>query len=289
MGDVGEKVGLIGTGYIGHGLADCLLAGGHSLHVHDVHAERADDLVARGAVFEQAPRAVAGACEVIFMAVVSDAQVEQVLFGKAGAVSDECAGKVFVDTATIPPSRSREFAKRLADRGAEFLDAPLIGGRNEGRSETMPVGGREETFERCRPLLETVAKNVVHIGPSGSGEVVKLMNQTMVCAQMASKAEAVAYAEEWGVSLERADQALGNHGRAVGWLADSAKRQEAHGDPTHWTRLFLKDMTCALEAGHNLPVARAVRDLNARALKVEPQKGWPYSFLAAARDRMQRG
>ncbi len=280
-------VGLIGAGYIGHGLADCLLSAGHALRVHDVHPERADDLVERGAVFEDSPRAVAEACEIVFMAVVSDDQVEEVLFGDAGVATVACEDKVFIDTATIPPSRSREFAKRLAQQGAGYLDAPLIGGRNEGRSETMPVGGPEEAFRRCRPLLETVAKNVVHVGPSGSGEVVKLMNQTLVCAQMAARAEAVAYAEAEGVSLESADEALGNHGRAVGWLADSAKRQEAHGDPAHWTRLFLKDMNCALQAGHALEVARAVRDLNALAMETEPGKGWPYSFLAAARRRME--
>ncbi|MFO8006502.1 MAG: NAD(P)-dependent oxidoreductase, partial [Candidatus Brocadiia bacterium] len=282
-------VGLIGTGYIGHGLADCLLSAGVELHVHDVHPERADDLVQRGAVFEPSPRIVAEACDVVFMAVVSDDQVEQVLFGEDGAACGPCAGKVFVDTATIPPSRSREMAARLAERGADLLDAPLIGGRNEGPSETMPVGGSEEAFQRCRPLLETVAKNVVRVGPSGAGEVVKLMNQTMACAHMACRAEAIVYAEKWGVPLQLADRALGPHDRAVGWLAEAAKRQEAHGDPTHWTRLFLKDMNCALEAGLPMPVAPAVRDLNARALEVEPEGGWPYSFLAAARDIAERG
>jgi len=288
MRDTEVAVGLIGTGYIGHGLADCLLTAGAALHVHDVHPERADDLVKRGAILEASSRAVAAACDVVFMAVQNDRQVEDVLFGDQGAACDDCAGKVFIDTATIPPSRSREFAQRLAELDAEFLDAPLIGGHNEGRSETMPVGGTDETFERCRPLLETVAKNVVHVGPPGAGEVVKLMNQTMACAQMACRAEAVAYAEKWGVPLELADEALGNHDRAVGWLADAAKRQEAHGNPTHWTRLFLKDMNCALQAGFPMPVARAVRDLNARAMEVEPEGGWPYSFLAAARDIMEQ-
>ncbi len=284
-----ERVGLIGTGFIGHGLADCLLRAGVALSVNDLHPDRAADLVERGAVFEDFPRAVADASDVIFMAVVSDDQVEKVLYGQEGAAGGECAGKVFIDTATIPPSRSREFAGRLRERDAELLDAPLIGGRNEGKSETMPVGGTEAAFERCRPLLEAVAKKVVHVGPSGAGEVVKLMNQTMSCAQMACRAEAIAYAEQWGVPLELADEALARHDRAVGWLADSAKRQEAHGDRTHWTRLFLKDMNCALEAGYPMPVARAVRDLSARAMEVEPEAGWPYSFLAAARDIMENG
>ncbi len=280
-------VGLIGTGFIGHGLADCLLTAGRALHVYDVHPQRAADLVARGALLESSPREVAAACEVVFMAVQNDRQVEEVLFGDCGLAAAGCEGKAFIDTATIPPSRSRDFAERLAQMGAAYLDAPLIGGHNEGLSDTMPVGGSEADFERCRPLLETVAKNVVHIGPPGSGQVVKLMNQTMVCAQMASRAEAIAYAERWGVPLERADEALGPHDRAVGWLAETATRQEAHGDPTHWTRLFLKDMNCALEAGFPMTVARAVRDLNARAMEVEPESGWPYSFLAAARDVME--
>jgi 3-hydroxyisobutyrate dehydrogenase-like beta-hydroxyacid dehydrogenase len=219
-----DNVGLIGTGFIGHGLADCLLTAGHALRVHDVHPERADDLVARGAVFCASPRAVADACGVVFMALGDDEQVEQVLFGPEGAAGDACAGKAFVDTATIPPSRSREFAERLGERGADYLDAPLIGGHSEGPAETMAVGGPEGAFGRCRPLLETVAKRVVHVGPSGSGEVVKLMNQTMLCARMASTAEAIAYAEQMGVSLQKADEALGDHGRAVGWLAESATR-----------------------------------------------------------------
>ncbi len=282
-----EPVGLIGTGFIGHGLADCLLAAGHALHVHDIHPERAKDLLERGAVFCDSARAVAEACGVVFMALVNDEQVEQVLFGEDGAGTGECAGKLFVDTATIPPERSRQFAGRLCERGADFLDAPLIGGHSEGCSETMPVGGTEQAFARCRPLLETVAKNVVHVGPSGCGEVVKLMNQTIACAQMACKAEAIAYAESMGVALEKADEALGGRDRAVGWLAESAKKQEAHGDPTHWTRLFLKDMNCAVRTG-GMPVARAVRDLAELAMKVEPQKGWPYSFLAAARENMKR-
>jgi 3-hydroxyisobutyrate dehydrogenase-like beta-hydroxyacid dehydrogenase len=283
MAGIEEAVGLIGTGYIGHGLADCLLGAGLELHVHDLHPERADDLVRRGAAAEPSPRGVADACDVVFMAVVSDEQVEQVLFGESGAATGECAGRAFIDTATIPPARSREFAEGLAARDAQLLDAPLIGGRTEGQAETMPVGGTEETFQRCRPLLETVAKHVVHVGPSGAGEAVKLMNQTLLCARMAAVAEAVVYAERWGVSLGLADEALADHGRTVGWLADSATRQEAHGDPAHWTRLFLKDMDCALSAGVPMPIARAVRDLAARAMEVEPEGGWPYSFLAAAR------
>jgi len=280
-----DAVGLIGTGFIGHGLADCLLTAGHSLHVHDIHPERAKDLVARGAAFADSPRAVADACDVVFMALVDHEQVEEVLFGAAGAASGDCAGNIFVDTATIPPERSRQFAGRLAERGADFLDAPLIGGHSKGQCETMPVGGSDEAFERCLPWLETVAKKVVHAGPPGAGEVVKLMNQMIVCAQMASKAEAVAYAESMGVSLDKADEALGGHGRAVGWLAETAKRQDAHGDLAHWTRLFLKDMNCAVQSG-GMVVARAVQNLNAHAMDVEPEKGWPYSFLAAARDNM---
>lgn len=281
-----KSVGLIGTGYIGHGLADCLIGAGLELHVHDVHPDRADDLVARGAAFEESPHAVATRCRTVFMAVVSDDQVAEVLFGESGATEADCEGSTFIDTATIPPERSRDFADRLAESGANYVDAPLIGGRNEGRAQTMPVGAREGVFDQCRDLLETVARKVVHIGPPGSGEAVKLMNQTMLCAQTASRAEAVAYAERMGVPLERADEALGNHDRAVGWLAESARRQEAHGDPLHWTRLFLKDMNCAVGGTKGMTVARAVRDLSARAMEVEPEKGWPYSFLAAARDLM---
>jgi 2-hydroxy-3-oxopropionate reductase len=263
-----------------------LLDAGKELHVNDVHPERSDDLVARGATFQPSPLAVAGACDVVLMAVVSDDQVEDILFAESGLASGECEGKVFIDTATIPPARSRSFAERLSELGAQFLDAPLIGGQTDRISETMPVGGTIEAFERARPLLKIVAKNVVHAGPSGAGEVVKLMNQTMVCARMAAAAEAVAWAEAWGVPLAAADQALSDHGRAVGWLADSAKEQASHGDRTHWTRLFLKDMNCAVESGYPMTVAGAVRDLNARAMAVDPESGWPHSFLAAARDIM---
>jgi 3-hydroxyisobutyrate dehydrogenase-like beta-hydroxyacid dehydrogenase len=288
MGSDANRIGLIGAGFIGHGLATCLLDAGRELHVFDIHADRTDDLAARGATCELSPEAVAAVCDVTFVAVVSDDQVEQVLFGDSGLAADACAGKVFIDTATIPPARSREFAGRVAERGGQYLDAPLIGGQTDRISETMPVGGTVEAFGRCRPLLEIVAKNVVHIGPAGTGQVVKLMNQTQVCARMAAAAEAVAWAEAWSVPLGLADEALGNHGRAVAWIADSAKEQQSHGDLTHWTRLFLKDMNCAVGSGLPMLVAHAVRDLNERAMEVEPENGWPYSFLAAARDIMER-
>src|SRR5699024_3884053 len=120
-------------------------------------------------------------------------EVRDVYLGDDGLVANARDGQVYIDTSTVDPDLSRELAQVLVDRGAGFLDAPVSGGvaGAEAGSLTVMVGGDADTLDKARPVLDVIGQNLQHVGPSGSGTIVKLANQLLVGINMAAVAEAM--------------------------------------------------------------------------------------------------
>lgn len=187
------RVGFSGLGRMGRPMAANLLRAGFTLVVHNRSRGAVDALTAKGARAADRPEQVAAASDVVLTCLPDPRAVEEVYLGSHGLVGAARNGHIFVDTSTVGPDTSRHLGKVLAGRGASFLDAPVSGGvaGAEAASLTIMVGGDAEAFERVRPVLAALGEKLHHVGPSGSGTVVKLANQLLVGIHVAAVAEAM--------------------------------------------------------------------------------------------------
>src|SRR5688572_7767717 len=219
-------VGLAGAGIMGRGMAQNLLAKGFALSVYNRTPSKLEPLLGPGAVAASSPADLARRSEVVLTCLSDTAAVEAVLFGPGGVVEGVRPGSVVVDTSTISPSKTREFAARLSERNVPLLDAPLSGGSEGAERGTLSimVGGAGEALERVLPVLEAVGRQITHVGASGSGQMVKLVNQILVVGGMLAMAEALTFAQAAGLDLEKTLAAVSG-GAAGSWTLSNRAPQ----------------------------------------------------------------
>jgi 2-hydroxy-3-oxopropionate reductase len=259
------RVGFVGLGVMGAPMAGNLLRAGHDVAVWARRREAAQPLVERGARFCATPAALAADAEVLFTVVTAGSDVEAVVCGADGMAAGARAGTVIVDHSTIAPAAARAIAARLAERGIDFLDAPVSGGGAGAQAATLSimVGGEAAALARVHPLLAALGKTIVHVGPSGAGQVAKACNQLVMVAAIQACAESVRLAAAHGLDFGRLLPALaaGSAGSRVldVFGARMAARDFAAGVAA---RLHHKDfallMYAAALAGAPLPVGAQV-------------------------------
>ncbi len=264
-------VGFIGLGAMGRPMAENVVAAGHVLRVWSRRPESSAPLVAAGATACATPREMAEACDVVVTVVTNGDDVRRVALGDDGILAGLRDGGVHIDMSTIAPGVARELSAHYAQRGAEFLDAPVSGGSVGAQAGTLAimVGGDELALERVRPVLEAMGKTIRRVGPSGAGQVAKACNQMIFVTALQACAEAMHLARASGVDPARVRAAL------LGGSAWS-KALEVWGDkmvtrdfsPGVESRLHHKDfsilMNEAMKTGVPLPVAAQVwQQLNA--------------------------
>jgi 2-hydroxy-3-oxopropionate reductase len=251
------SVAFIGLGTMGLPMAERLVRSGETLSCYRVKdaSRYLVELGAREAA--TATAAVAGADFVILM-LPDTPQVEEVLFGKDGIAAALKPGSVLIDMSSISPVATKEFAARVEEAGAHYLDAPVSGGEIGAREGTLSimVGGPEAAFQRALPLLEAMGKNITHVGDVGSGQVCKVANQIIVGLTIEAVAEAFVLAKQAGVDLEKVRSAL------LGGFAQS-RILEVHGQrmiegvfkPGFTLKLHRKDLNLATDAARSLQIA----------------------------------
>ena len=236
---------------MGGPMAGHLLAAGHPLTVHTRTRSRAADLLARGAVWADGPAEAARAADVVFVCVPDTPDVEAVVEGAGGVLSAARPGLVVVDHSTVSPSATRRLAAALAGRGAALLDAPVSGGDTGARNASLSimVGGDEAAFRRVRPLLERMGKTITHCGPSGSGQLTKLVNQVLVSVTNLAVCEALVFAKRSGLDLHKTLAAIGG-GAGASWQLANLGPRMIGGDfaPGFTIDLQLKDLRLVREA-----------------------------------------
>ena len=200
-----QRIGFIGAGLMGHGMAKNIVEKGYELTVL-AHRNRApiDDLLARGATEAESPAAIARACDVLILCVPSSAEVEECVFADDGILAGAHAGLIVIDCTTAEPASTERVAKALAARNVRFADAPLTRSPKDaeaGRLNTL-VGADDATLAAIRPVLETFCENVFHVGPLGSGHTLKLINNFLSQGVAALVAEAVTTATKAGIDLK---------------------------------------------------------------------------------------
>jgi 2-hydroxy-3-oxopropionate reductase len=241
---VPQRIGFIGLGIMGKPMAQNLVAAGFDLTVHSRSAGSVDELVAAGATRADDPAAVAAASDVTITMLPDTADVEQVLTGAGGVIEGAPAGSLVIDMSSIDPEPTRAMAAAFAERDVAMLDAPVSGGEKGAIDAALSVmvGGDDAAFARATPVFEALGTSIVHVGPSGAGQVCKACNQLVVAATIEAVAEALLLAERSGVDAARVREAL------LGGFAGS-KILEVHGqrmldrafDPGFRIRLHRKD------------------------------------------------
>ncbi len=197
------RVGFIGLGNMGQPMAANILDAGHTLTIHDIRRQTGRDLEAAGASWAESPSVVAVRSEVVLTSLIDSGAVEQVALGENGLFSGLAPGSTYVDTSTSAPSVMRRIAAAGAERGLHVLDAPVSGGIHgaQDASLTLFVGGLAEDLERARPVLETIGARIVHVGPAGSGNAIKLINNLMMFVNFIGACEGVAMGARAGIDL----------------------------------------------------------------------------------------
>ena len=205
------RIGFIGIGMMGHGMAKNLLAKGYSLNLKvNRDRSRLEDLLAAGASEAKTNASAARGADIVIICVTGSTQVEDIVFGVDGLLTAAREGLLVIDTSTAEPDSTTRIREALAAKGVKFIDAPLARTpkeAEEGRLNTM-VGADEATFEQIHPVLAAYCENIFHVGPPGHGHVLKLVNNFLALSIAASTAEAFASISRAGVSLEKFHQVI---------------------------------------------------------------------------------
>lgn len=247
------KTGVIGLGAMGMPIAINLHKAGHLTTAWNRSRAKALELAAQtGTPIAGNPSDLASRCDLIFTCVSADADLLEVIAALAPGLSP---GNVVVDTSTVSADTARCAAQQLAKAGAHFLDAPVTGGVEGARNGTlsMMVGGDATLLERVRPALEAIASRIVYIGPTGSGQSAKAVNQVMAAGINQAVTEALAFAQALELPLEKVIEAVGG-GAAANWFLSRRGPSMTQGNfaPGFRVALHSKDLTICKQMAADL-------------------------------------
>lgn len=248
------SVGFIGLGVMGASMAGHILDAGYRLHVSTRTRTKAEDLISRGAQWHDSAKDLAPHCDVVITIVGFPPDVQQVYL-EDGLVAHAKPGTTLIDMTTSAPALAERIAAAASGRGINALDAPVSGGDVGARSGKLSimVGGEQETFERMRPLLETMGENIVHQGPAGAGQHTKMANQIAVAGNMLGATEALAYATKAGLDPATVLASIGA-GAASSWALVNLGPKMIDGDfdPGFFVKHFIKDMGIASDEAERI-------------------------------------
>jgi 3-hydroxyisobutyrate dehydrogenase len=267
-------IGFAGLGIMGSRMAANLRRSGFELVVYNRTTETARTWAdEHGAEVVTSPRELAERSDIVISMVVDETHVDEVMLGPDGVVHGAREGLLVIDCSTISPTDTRRIGAALAERGVHMLDAPVTGSAPKAQDGTLTimVGGEAEDLERARPVLEAMGTLIVHVGPLGQGEMLKLINNSVAAANCSTVAQALLVAKKTGVDLDALQtvMAAGSGGSAMLELKAGPMREH------DYTALFklehmLKDVRLCLEegqaAGIGFPSAADVREVLSAAM-----------------------
>jgi 3-hydroxyisobutyrate dehydrogenase len=249
------RIGFIGTGVMGKGMAAHLLKAGYEVAVYSRTKAKAADLISQGAVWRDTVAEIAACNNLIITMVGYPQDVAEVYMGKEGIIENACPGTYLIDMTTSAPALAREIYDQARAKGMFALDAPVSGGdigAREGRL-TIMVGGDQEVFEAVKPVLSCLGTNIILQGGAGAGQNTKMCNQIVVASTMIGVVEALVYAEKAGLDPL---SVLGSieSGAAGSWSLSNYVPRILAGNfaPGFYIKHFIKDMAIALSAAQDI-------------------------------------
>jgi 2-hydroxy-3-oxopropionate reductase len=256
-----SRIGFIGLGVMGAGMAHCLLRAGHSLGVHARTAEALTPFVAAGAHAYASPQELGQNADLVILSLPDAAAVESVLFGPQGLAAGLAPGSCVIDTSTIAASSAQQFGHQLAQAHIDFLDAPVSGGQPGAIAGTLTcmVGGSASTYAACAEVLQAFSQSLTHVGDIGAGQTVKACNQVAVAGAMLGMVDAISIAKSQGLDLNVMRQVLlGGAARSFSMEKHAPRVIEGNYVPGFRARLMLKDLRLALETAQTKNAGLAV-------------------------------
>ncbi len=252
------RVGFIGLGIMGSPMAMNILKAGYPLTVWNRTASKGEPLRKAGASWAESPAEVARNSDVVITIVSDTPDVEEVILGPRGVIHGAHSGMVAIDMSTISPHATRRIAEKLAEANVEMLDAPVSGGDVGAQQGTLSimVGGKEEVFQHCLPILQAMGKRITLVGPNGAGQFTKLVNQIIVVGNTLAMSEGLVFAAKAGLDLEKVLEAV-SAGAAGSWMLSNRGPQIIHGDfrPGFMVKLQQKDVKLVLDAAREMGVS----------------------------------
>lgn len=250
-----NRIGFIGLGTMGTGMASNLIEKGHDVVVWNRTASRMDPLVEAGAAVGSSPADVARQCPVVMMCVSDTPDVASVLHSSDGLLDGVSEDSLIVDHSTISPGATVGFAEEVTALGGNWIDAPVSGGSEGATKGTLSimVGGSEADVERARPYMEAFGTAITHVGPVGAGQQVKIVNQILVVVTQLAVSEALLFAQASGLDLGATLSAV-KGGAAGSWMLANRGPQMIERDwrPGFTIDLQQKDLRLALEAADSV-------------------------------------
>jgi 2-hydroxy-3-oxopropionate reductase len=286
-----SKIGFIGLGIMGAPMAGHLMTAGHEVYLYDIKP-LAKSLVTQGGIPCLSGKEVALRADIIILMVPDTPNVADALFSEDGVAAGLSPGKIVVDMSSISPIDTKEFAKKIEALGCDYLDAPVSGGEvgAKAASLTIMVGGKQEVFERVKPLFELMGKNITLVGGTGDGQTCKVANQIIVALTIEAVGEALLFASKAGADPAKVRQAL------MGGFA-SSRILEVHGErmikrtfnPGFRINLHQKDLNLALSSaraiGVSLPNTATCQELF-NVCAAHDGSAWDHSAMVRALEMM---
>ena len=250
-------MGFVGLGVMGSEMVSRLLGKGHSVTGYNRTRAKADRLMQAGMKWAESPRGVVESSDLIFSMVTNSKALEAIVEGPEGILAGLTPGKIYVDISTVSPEYSREVAAKVRAKGADMLDAPVSGSvitLQEGKLSVM-VGGRKETFENVKPVLQDIGPKVTYVGDNGLALVLKIAANLSLAVQMLAFSEGVLLAEKSGIPREIAVEVLTNSAVASPMVKYRGPFVIKLPDEAWFNvNMMQKDMLLALDLGRKLDV-----------------------------------
>ena len=249
-----QKIGFIGIGIMGKPMVKNLIDAGYPTVAYDINKDALGEVISYGAEKGSSCQEVASQCDIIITMLPNSPDVKKVVLGKEGVIEGVKEGQILIDMSSIAPLVSQEIAKELYEKGVEMLDAPVSGGQEKAKAGTLAimVGGKEEVFKKCKPILEVMGKPIL-VGDIGAGQTTKLVNQVIVAINIAAVAEGLLLGKKAGVDPKNIFNAIKSGLAGSQCLTDKAPRMfTGNYEPGFRMKLHVKDLTNALETSREL-------------------------------------
>lgn len=247
-------IGFIGIGVMGKSMAMHLLNANHEVHIYTRTKAKADELLAKGAIWEDSPKSIARKCNFIITMVGYPKDVEEVYF-QDGILDHAKAGTYCIDMTTSSPTLAKKIASVAKSNNLFALDAPVSGGdigAKKGQLAIM-VGGEKEAFQKALPILQLLGTNIKRQGAAGAGQYTKMCNQIVIASNMMGVCEAIVYAKKVGLDPTSVLDSIST-GAAGSWSLSNLAPRIIKGDytPGFFVKHFIKDMKIALESAEEM-------------------------------------
>lgn len=250
-----KQIGLIGTGVMGKSMAENLLHAGYPVAVYTRTKEKADDLIAKGAIWKTSIAELSQQAEIIITMVGFPDDVENVYFGSDGIIQHAEENTYLVDMTTSKPSLAQKIYNEGKKRRLHVLDAPVSGGDVGAKNGTLAImaGGEQKVFEELLPIFEVLGENIILQGDAGAGQHTKMSNQITIASNMIGVCEAIMYAKKANLDPVRVLDSI-TTGAAGSWSLSNLAPRMIKGDeaPGFYVKHFIKDMTIALQSAQEM-------------------------------------